>query len=136
MNQHADSLKINLQPIVAKPRIHHSGWLLSHTMRRSEGEAAKNPNEGTLAGVAPSAPASVFLPFRASAPPALSLQPTGPGEQNESSGGDVCLREQHDRCAIPLRRLSEFTRKDHARTRRCDRGRPPLKRGGCTGENT
>lgn len=48
MNQHADSLKINLQPIGAKPRINHSGWLLSHTMRRSEGEAAKIQTKGRL----------------------------------------------------------------------------------------
>jgi hypothetical protein len=33
MNQRADSLKINLRIIVAKPLINQSSGLLSHTMR-------------------------------------------------------------------------------------------------------
>jgi hypothetical protein len=38
MNQRADSLKINLRIIVAKPLINQSSGLLSHTMRCSRDE--------------------------------------------------------------------------------------------------
>ena len=41
MNQRADSLKKNLQPIVAQPLIYHSGWLLSHTRAPQQGRIAE-----------------------------------------------------------------------------------------------
>lgn len=93
MNQRADSLKKNLQPIVAQPLIYHSGWLLSHTHAPQQGRKSRKSNRkgaswshrAIFQGCSGIKSVRIQL-GRASARPHFRAHTAGHVEQNESAG--------------------------------------------------